>query len=205
MKTIKLNSRVKTIVVLTALLTKLAVCGMAQNSIEYKKLPVIVGLQIHNFSMPLRDIRSHFSHPGLFLGTEFVYRQKSKLFQNVNIGGYTNREIGNGLFINTQIGIRPKIISGFYGEVKAGIGYLWAFHPTKAYEYVDGDWQNITGGTSQLIFPLDLGFGYSFTTNRSELSPFFNYQINPALFYNKTLPVNIYTNCMFGIRIKLSK
>lgn len=132
-KTMNHISRVKPFIILTVLLILSAVQGMAQSPIEkreYKKLPVVVGLQIHNFSMPLRDIKSHLSHPGAFLGTELKYNVKGTLFQNVNVGGYMNRQIGNGLFINTQIGMRQKLIKGFYGQVKAGIGYLRAFHPT---------------------------------------------------------------------------
>ena len=172
---------------------------------EYKRFPYMVGLQFQNFTIPFRDLGSHFSHPGLFVGTEYAYNSKGTLFQNVTAGGYLNREIGNGAYINTQIGFRPKITSSFYGELKLGIGYLRIFHPTPTYEYTNGDWQKIIGGKSQVSIPLDLGFGYSFTTNKGEFSPSLHYQINPSLFYNTTLPLNIYTNIMLGLKVKLLK
>lgn len=179
---------------------------MAQHGIEnreYKRLPLLVGLQFQNFSMPLRDTESHFSHPGVFLGTELAYNAKGTVFQNATIGGYINREIGDGLFVKSQVGARPRFAKRFYGEIKAGIGYLRTFHPHPAYTYGKGAWQSVKGGKSQMTFPIDLGFGYSFIASAAELSPFLNYQINPALFYNKTLPFTIYTNFMVGLRIKL--
>lgn len=172
---------------------------------EYKRFPIMVGFQFQNFTMPFRDLGSHFSHPGLFLGTEYAHNSKGTLFQNATAGGYLNREIGSGAYINTQFGFRPKIIKNFYGELKVGIGYLRIFHPTHTYEYMKGDWQEIAGGKSQLNFPFDLGFGYSFTMNKGEFSPSLHYQINPTLFYNTTLPLNIYTNFMLGLRVKFIK
>jgi len=86
---------------------------MAQKAIEereHKRFPIIVGTQFQNFSMPFGDMGSNFSHPGLLLGTELLYNQKGTLFQNLTIGAYLNRGIGDGIYLNTQFGFRPKII-----------------------------------------------------------------------------------------------
>ena len=170
---------------------------------KYKKISFVVGMPFHNFAIPLRDVESNFTHPGFFVGSEISYNKRGTLIQQVSLGGYLNREIGNGLFLNTQFGYRPKIFDSLYGELKVGLGYIRVFHPTQAYEFNNGQWNETVGGKSQLGIPVDIGFGYSFNTEFGELSPHINYQVTPALFYNETLPLNLYTNIIFGLRIRL--
>lgn len=182
--------------------------GFAQEKepeIEYKRFPIVAGFHFQNFALPFKDMKSNFTHPGIFLGSEISYNKRKTLIQQAVFGAYLNREIGNGFFLGTQLGFRPKIYKKFYGELKAGLSYLRVFHPTQAYEYRNGEWIKIRGGKSQLGIPLDFGFGYSFATHLGKLSPYISYQITPALFYNETLPVNVYTNFVLGFRINLSK
>jgi len=182
--------------------------GIARESFpepQYRKFPIVAGIQFQNFALPFNDLKSNFTHPGLYFGSEIPYNKNETLIQQAAIGAYLNREIGNGIYLNTQFGYRPKIYSNFYGELKAGLSFLRVFHPTQAYEYENGEWKETVGGKSQLGIPLDFGFGYSFASQLGELSPFISYQITPALFYNETLPVNIYTSFLIGIRIKLLK
>ena len=188
--------------------TLLNIKGFAQDSLsvrEYRKFPIVVGIQFQNFAMPLKDLGSNFTHPGLYISSEMSYNKKGTLIQQASIGAYLNREIGNGIYLSTQFGFRPKIYSHFYSELKAGISYLCVFHPTQAYKYKNGEWKKTIGGKSQIGIPIDFGFGYSFNSPFGEVSPFISYQITPALFYNKTLPVNIYTSLFVGLRIKLLK
>lgn len=181
--------------------------GLAQEtpSESFRKFPISVGVQFQNFALPLRDVSSGFTHPGLFVGTEVPYNKKQTFFQQASIGGYVNREIGNGIHLNTQVGFRTRIYHRFQAELKAGIGYLRVFHPTQAYIYVNGKWENTTGGKSQLAVPIDFGFRYSIPTRNGELSPFLSYQLNPALFYNATLPLSLHTNIFIGLRARLPK
>lgn len=177
--------------------------GVAQDaSSRYERLAVVFGLKFQNFALPFQDMQSNFTHPGLLLGVEIPYNKRETLIQQVAIGGYLNREIGNGVSIGAQLGYRPKIHLGLYGEVKLGLSYLRVFHPTQAFEYAAGEWKEVVGGKSQLAIPLDFGFGYSLTSKLGEMCPYVVYQLTPALFYNEALPVNIYTNILIGIRIK---
>ncbi len=193
------------------LLTNLVLFGINTNAQEselkstYKRFPIVAGMQFHNFAMPFKDMSSNFTHPGFFVGTEFAYNSKETLIQQATVGAYLNKEIGDGIYISSQFGYRPRIYKGLFGEVKAGLSCLYVFHPSQAYKYENGEWRETVGGKAQLGIPLDFGFGYSFQSPIGELSPFVNYQITPALFYNETLPLNIYTNVMAGIRIKLLK
>ena len=179
--------------------------GLAQqsNSLSgYRRFPIVMGLQFQNFAMPFRDMSSNFTHPGIYVGSEIYYNGKESLFQQAVLGGYLNREIGNGIFINTQIGYRSLIYRNFYGEIKAGVGVLRVFHPSQAYKYENGEWKKTVGGKTQLSAPVDFGLGYSFAAGLGGLSPFISYQIIPSLFYNTTLPLNFYTNFLIGLRIK---
>lgn len=195
---------------LWASIVLMGLCGlnvMAQETDSepaYKKFPIIAGLQFQNFALPFKDMGSNFTHPGFFVGSEISYNEKETLIQQATIGGYLNREIGNGIYLGTQFGYRPTLHNNFYGELKAGLSYLRVFHPTQAYAYKDGEWTEIVGGKSQLAIPFDFGFGYSWATQMGEVSPYVSYQVTPALFYNETLPVNVYTSILVGLRIKLS-
>ena len=180
-------------------------CCIAQNRgyhNSYKSVSIVLGLQFHSFAMPFSDIESNFNHPGIFVSPETSYNKKETLFQQVTVGAYLNREIGNGIYLSTQFGYRPKILRGIYGEVKAGLSYLRVFHPTQAFRYLEGRWFETTGGKSQLGIPIDFGFGYSISTSFGQLAPHVMYQVTPALFYNESIPVNFYTNLIFGLRVK---
>lgn len=199
------SSRTYAIILFAVLLNIKGVAQESDSEVGYRKFPVVAGFQFQNFAMPFKDLGSNFTHPGMYIGSEISYNKKETLIQQAIIGAYLNREIGNGIYLGTQFGYRPKIYNNFYGELKAGLSYLRVFHPTQAYKYENGEWKEIIGGKSQIGIPIDIGFGYSFTSNLGELSPFISYQITPALFYNETLPVNIYTSFLVGLRIKLLK
>lgn len=199
------SSRTYAIILFAVLLNIKGVAQESDSEVGYRKFPIVAGLQFQNFAMPFKDLGSNFTHPGMYIGSEISYNKKETLIQQAIIGAYLNREIGNGIYLGTQFGYRPKIYNNFYGELKAGLSYLRVFHPTQAYKYENGEWKEIIGGKSQIGIPIDIGFGYSFTSNLGELSPFISYQITPALFYNETLPVNIYTSFLVGLRIKLLK
>ncbi len=182
--------------------------GAAQKSSvisTYQRFPVHVGFQFTNFALPFKDLGNNFTNPGLYVGSEVFYNDKSTLFQQAVIGAYFNREIGNGLYLNTQFGYRPAIRKKFFGELKAGVGIMRVFHPAQAYIFEGGSWEKSVGGKTQMSIPIDFGFGYSLATGWGELSPSIAYQIVPALFYNETLPLNIYTNFLVGLRMKLFK
>lgn len=70
----------------------------------------LAALQLQNFSRPLTDTKGHFSNPGVFAGTQLGYHAKGTMFQNVLLG-YINRGIGDGLFVNSQMGIRSRVVA----------------------------------------------------------------------------------------------
>ncbi len=198
-----LSSRLAILIVLCSIVCFNTTAQHDHSTLEAKTILLIAGVQFQNFSLPLRDINSNFTHPGLFVGTEFFYDQDRQLVQQFTLGGYLNQEMGNGFHVTTQFGYRPNLFKDLFGEIKVGINYLRVFHPTQAYDYVHGEWEKTAGGKSQIGIPFDLGLSYRIDSSTSELSPFVLYQITPALFYNETLPLNIYTNIIIGLRMQL--
>src|SRR5262249_32766035 len=59
-------------------------------------IPLIVTAQFHNFALPFHDIPTHFTHPGLLIGTEVRLNNRSTLFQQFHAGFHLNREMGHG-------------------------------------------------------------------------------------------------------------
>lgn len=57
---------------------------------------------------------------------------------------------------------------------------------------------------SQLTFHLEGGFRYEFKRKRNLLAPYITYRISPALFYNQTLPFNVYTQVSLGLSLHLA-
>lgn len=197
--------KINTIIIITIFFNVQGFAQKINSRLHDSKFPIVAGLQFQNFAMPFLDIKSNFTHPGLFVGSEISYNNKETLIQQAIIGSYINREIGNGTYLSTQFGYRPKIYKNLYSELKVGLNYLHVFYPTKSYKYENGIWQENIGGKSQVGIPFDLGFGYSFTSDLGKMSPFILYQINPSFFYNKTLPVNIYSSFLIGLRIQFLK
>lgn len=168
---------------------------------RYRNFPLTVGIQFQNFALPLRDLKSNFTHVGFFVGTEFKLDNKANWVQQFQVGFYLNREIGNGIFVFTQSAFRPELTDDFYPELKLGIGWQRVFHPGPAYAFREGAWQTVRDGKSQLIVPLGISAGYDPRKTDTYAAPFVSYQLVPALFYNDVLPLNFYSLFQAGSRI----
>ena len=179
--------------------------GRAQDTVagdrDYRNFPLIVSIQFQNLALPFRNLNSNFTHVGFAVGTEVSLNGKQKWAQQFQVGYYLNKEAGNGFFTYTQTVYRPASFNHFYPELKAGIGWQRVFHPVKAYEFQDGNWLPVAGGKSQLIVPVGISVGYNNYSEKTYASPFVSYQVIPALFYNKGIPLNFYSLFQVGTRI----
>jgi hypothetical protein len=174
--------------------------ALAQEIKETRQYPIIIGILFQNFAMPLRDLESNFSHTGLSVGSEVRLNRRGTLIQNLQVGAYRNREMGNGLFAISQFVFRPTLTKRVFGELKAGLGGLRLAHPSQAWRFEEGKWKQVTGGSFQLLIPFEVGFGLEFSTANQSISPFISYQVVPALFYNDTVPLSVYSNIVIGVR-----
>ena len=192
-----------------AFLIVLISCGLKAQQNEtknnYRKFPIIAGLQFQNFAMPFNDIGSNFQHLGFWAGTEISLNRNETMLQNAVLGSYFNSELGNGTYLYSQLIYQPHLFDKIFIRLQGGAGYLFVRHPVKAYKFENDTWKEVRGGKSQVIIPFELSAGYSFKTSFGKCSPFVSYQLSPALFYNKTVPLNFYSNILVGAKIHLNK
>jgi len=169
---------------------------------NYRNFPVILTAQFHSLTLPFKDLKSNFSNVGLGIGTEVSLNKKHKWVQQVNGVWYRNRAVGNGLLFYTQTAWRPKLISNFYAEVKAGAGYMLAFRPVESYKPDNGDWVSVgTKGKGLITVPVGISVGYNKYSSHTYLSPFVSYQLLVLPNYNKSIPIVPETLLQAGVKI----
>jgi hypothetical protein len=167
------------------------------------RLPLSIGFQFQNFALPFKDIKSNFTHPGLFIGTEIVLNKRGNLIQQIHLAGYLNKEMGEGFQLYSQISYRPGILKHLHPELKIGIGWTRTYHPVDAYRYEKGKWVKTADGKSQLIIPVGLGIEYSRSLIKPHIVPFLCYQVIPDLFYNDIIPLSFHNVIQMGAKIYL--
>lgn len=169
---------------------------------EYRNFPIVVTLQFHSLSLPFRDLKANFSNAGIGLGTEVSYNGKHNWAQQLTLAWYRNRAIGDGLLLYTQSAWRPAATSGVYAEIKAGLGYLYAFRPVKSYRQQNGDWVSAGHkGKGMLAVPAGISLGYDDYSSDICFSPFASYQFLLAKGYNKSIPLVPETLIQAGTRM----
>jgi hypothetical protein len=168
----------------------------------YKNFPVVLTLQFHSLSMPFKNLLSNFSNIGIGVGTEVSLNDKDNWLQQFTIMWYNNRATGNGIFMYTQNAWRPTIKSNAYAEVKAGVGYLYSFRPTKSFKQVNNEWQSVgRRGKGMFSIPVGVTIGYNHQTTKTYYSPFLSYQFLLVSGYNQSIPVVPQTLIQIGSRI----
>ncbi|MCO6488048.1 MAG: hypothetical protein J5I98_06495 [Phaeodactylibacter sp.] len=169
---------------------------------EYRNFPIVVTLQFHSLALPFRNLKTNFSNVGIGLGTEVSYNGKNNWAQQLTLAWYRNRAIGNGLLLYTQSAWRPTASSGIFAEIKAGVGYLYAFRPVKSFRQQNGDWVSAGHkGKGMLAVPAGISLGYDNYALDTYFSPFASYQFLLAKGYNKSIPLVPETLIQAGTRI----
>lgn len=170
---------------------------------RYRNFPVIITLQFHSLSMPFRDIGGAFRNLGLGIGTEVSFNGRHDWVQQFSTLWYRNKATGNGWVLYTQTAYRPDIgNAGWYGEVKAGIGYYLAKRPNPGWQQVDGQWLPAARkGKGMLTIPVGIGAGYHHWSAQTYAAPFATYQFMPAIGYNQSVPVAPQTFLQLGTAV----
>lgn len=193
-------------IVLSLLGIFLAVSLKAQTDSQksYRNFPIIVMVQFHNLSMPFKDMKSNFSNIGFGLGTELSYNGKSNWVQQFSATWHHNKTVGNGILLYSQAAWRPNIGSGVYSEVKAGAGYMYAFHPVESYKQNNGNWESVDRkGKGMFTLPVGISLGYQSYSEKTYISPFISYQFLLISGYNQSIPLVPETLIQVGSRIHL--
>ncbi len=183
-------------------------CLQAQTDLNdhFRNFPIVLTVQFHSLSLPFKDLKSNFSNIGIGIGTEVNLNKKDTWVQQVSAVWYRNKAVGNGLLLYTQTSWRPTLFSNAFAEVKAGVGYLYAFRPVESYKQVNGAWETVgRKGKGMLALPLGISVGYHAPSSGKYLfSPFASYQFLILNGYNKSIPVVPETLFQVGSRIQLN-
>jgi hypothetical protein len=176
----------------------------AQDKIDrpYRNFPVILSIQFHSLSLPFRNFSSNFSNVGIGLGTEVSFNGQQNWVQQFNFVWYRNKNIGNGLLLNTQTIWRPTIVDNFYSEVKAGVGYNYSFRPVESFKPTPERWLPVGNkGKGMLALMTGVSAGYNNYSSATYASPFVSYQFMVLKNYNKSIPIVPETFIQVGSRI----
>lgn len=181
----------KTILLLTALTLALGTCAHAQEDrATHRNFPLVVTLQFHSFSLPFRNIKSHFENIGIGIGTQVTHSGDNNWIQHIDIIWYRNKAMGGGILFSTQTGYRPYLAGNIYTELKAGIGYLIAFRPGLSFTQENGKWVTAgRKGKGMLAIPIGLSTGYHAHRESTYHSPFLTYQMLIMKGYNRDIPL----------------
>jgi len=176
----------------------------AQNSAppEPSKISWYTGIGFENLALPFQDIPSHFSNPGLVLGVQRYYGASRRFFQQAQLGYQHNRDFGSNYAVYSHFGWEQQWLSGLSSRLYLGLGWRYSNHPVDAMRFNNGIWEASNKGKSQLSIPLGLSLKYSKKAT-SLLSPFLNYEVNPSLFYNQTIPAVLFSKLTVGTFINL--
>lgn len=189
---------------LISILCLMAGSLIAQNSKpDSFQIPLHAGLQFQNMAMPFKDLSGNFSNPGLYLGSELTLNRKQTLVQEVSVGYYVNRNLGNGFYATTQLAWRSQALKQWQTGLKLGVGWLRAQHPVATMAHERGQWIEVSDAKSQLLIPVTAQLKYG--TKEATWRPFIEFEVTPALFYNEVVPLNIYSSFKLGASFQISK
>jgi len=170
----------------------------------YRNFPVILSIQFHSLSLPLKHLGSNFSNVGIGIGTEVSYSGKQNWVQQFNFVWYRNKNIGNGILLNSQTVWRPTIVDNFYGEIKAGVGYNYSFRPIDSFKPTQSGWKPVgRKGKGMMALITGVSAGYNNYSAATYVSPFVSYEFLILKDYNKSIPIVPETLLQVGSRIHL--
>ncbi|TAH20086.1 MAG: hypothetical protein EAZ08_06755 [Cytophagales bacterium] len=173
---------------------------------DFRNFPLVISLHFHSLSLPFKNLKSNFKNVGIGIGTEITHNGSNNWVQQFNVVWYRNKGIGNGIFFSSQVAWRPHLVGSGNGEIKAGLGYLLAFHPTTSFVQQEGKWikadRKIKG---MWAIPVGIGFGYYYYHPETFVSPFISYQMMLVKGYNASVPLVPQTLIQVGSRIHFQK
>lgn len=167
-------------------------------------LPIIVTLQFHSMSLPFQNLGSNFSNIGISIGTEYGFTDSQSWLQQIHIGYYRNKAIGNGIMLYTQTVFRPQTLMDNNVSLKAGAGYQYSFRPHESYRQINGEWKPVgKRGKGMLMLPAGVSLGYNSAFDKARISPFVSYQFILVSGYNKSIPLVPQTLIQAGSKIDI--
>lgn len=155
-----------------------------------QNFPLVITLEFHSLSVPLKEMLANFSNIGIGIGTELYFNNNPEWGQRFSVVWIRNKQVGNGLLFYSQAFWRPAASGDAFGELKAGLGYMLARRPVESFQKVDGEWKSVgRRGKGMLTVPLGLGLGiHTFTADR-QFTHQLGYQFLVLNNYNASVPI----------------
>lgn len=173
---------------------------------NYRNFPLVVSVQFHSLSFPLKDLKSNFSNVGFGLGSEIALGSGHNWAQQFQAVWYRNRQAGDGVIVYTQFAWRPTIVSHIYTELKGGFGLTYNFRPVESFKEINGQWVSV-GNKGKWLFtvPVGVSVGYNHFSQKTYIAPFMSYQVLVNTHYAKSVPIITNSLIQVGTRIHLTK
>jgi hypothetical protein len=168
-------------------------------------IPINVSLFNESTSIPFTRFIAIPIHPGLQVGTEFNYRikEKSRLFQTVNLGYFYHNYLFQGIGINSELGYEYRLKGGLALSGLFGVGYMHTFGTSEEFTFKDGKYEKETDKGNTRIYPslsLDVGY-YLNRAQRNSPKIFLRYQSWVEYPYSPGfIPAMTHTNMHIGAK-----
>lgn len=170
--------------------------------------PLVLSYNNHSWAFPFSSVlRMNPQYPGFTLGTEINYRvrEKTKLFQSLEIGGFINPASGNATYFNSDLGFRFTSKKSIFMDLGFGFGLLKSYHINDTYkQQEDGLYSLVKDkGITALSQNIFIGAGYDLSKKYSKnFSLFVRYQwIASAAYWSNII---IRPNGLFHLGIRKS-
>ena len=172
--------------------------------------PVSISLFNESTAIPFTRFLTRPLRPGIQLGTEFNYKNKShsRLFQTANLSYFYHRYLAQGVGLHTEIGYERRFHSGIALSGRLGLGYLHTFATAREYTFDNGQYrQKPDKGNARLYPSLSFDLGY-YIYKKSEKSPkvFLRYQAWAEYPYSPDfIPVMTHVNLHLGVKFFITR
>lgn len=189
----------------TALIKLLAIVAPTILWSQTKPIPINLTLFNESASIPFTRFLTTPLHPGIQIGTEFDYNQKThaRLFQTANLSYFYHNYLAQGIGIHTELGYEYRLSSGFAFTGLIGVGYLHTFATTEEFVLENGQYvKKNDKGNARLIPSLSFDIGYYLRCSETN-SPkiFLRYQAWAEYPYSPDfIPVLTHINLHVGMK-----
>lgn len=173
-------------------------------------IPVNISLFNESTAIPFTRFFTVPVHPGIQVGTEFDYKQKthSRLFQTANLSYFYHGYLAQGVALHTELGYEYRSTSGLAFTGLLGVGYMHTFATTSEFVFSNGQYEKRNDKGNARLFPslsLDLGY-YLHASEATSPKIFLRYQAWAEYPYSPDfIPVLTHINLHIGLKFFLSR
>lgn len=172
---------------------------------QVKSIPFNLTFFDESTAIPFTKFFTSPVHPGIQIGTEFNYKEKSytRLFQTANLCYFYHNYLNQGFALYSEVGYEYRLKTGFSFTGLLGLGYMHTFNNAEEFTFNNGSYLKNTDKGNARIFPsFSLDFGYYFFKDKQN-SPkvFIRYQSWVEYPYSPPdIPVMTHINLHLGAK-----